>query len=246
MVDLIGHMSKKQNTDPAIDISELRFSWEGSDPILDIERLQIKNGERVFIEGPSGSGKSTLLSLIAGVVTPEKGRVRVNGKLISALNGVSRDRFRADHVGFIYQMFNLIPYLSVAENVTLPCRFSRYRKERASERSSSVEAEAMRLLTRLGMDGLAVITKASTELSVGQQQRVAAARALIGSPEIVIADEPTSSLDTDHREAFIQHLFQECDQEETTLVFVSHDKTLEKLFDRKIELPDINAIGGQV
>ena len=96
----------------------------------------------------------------------------------------------------------------------------------------------------MGDYGAEVIKKPATELSVGQQQRVAAARALIGAPEIIIADEPTSSLDTGHRESFIQLLFRECDQEETTIVFVSHDTTLEKLFDRTIRLADINLIRG--
>ena len=232
----------KKNPDLAIDVSGLCFSWDGHDPLLEIDRLQIKRGERIFIEGPSGSGKSTLLSLMAGVITPQKGNISVNDERISALSGADRDRFRADHIGFIYQMFNLIPYLSVVENVTLPCRFSLRRRERAAARSSSFEAEAMRLLKSLSLDDPAVVKKPATELSVGQQQRVAAARALIGSPEIIIADEPTSSLDTDYRKAFIRLLFQECDPKETTLIFVSHDTTLANLFDQTIRLADINKI----
>jgi putative ABC transport system ATP-binding protein len=235
-------MSDKPITEPATEISGLRFSWDGLEPILDIELIRIERGERIFIEGPSGSGKSTLLSLIAGVVLPQKGDIRVNGKRMSVLNGAARDRFRADHIGFIYQMFNLIPYLSVLDNVTLPCRFSRRRRLRASSRSDDFEAEAGRLLQKLGMGDVAVTKKQATELSVGQQQRVAAARALIGAPEIIIADEPTSSLDTGRREAFIQLLFKECDREETTLIFVSHDTSLEKLFDRTIRLSEINAV----
>ena len=235
-------MSKKRSSELAIKISELCFSWDGHAPILEIERLQINRGERIFIEGPSGSGKSTLLSLIAGVITPQNGTIRIYGKRVSKLKGADRDRFRADHIGYIYQMFNLIPYLSVIENVTLPCRFSLRRRNRAAKRSCGFEEDAIRLLKKLGMDGTADITKPATDLSVGQQQRVAAARALIGAPEIIIADEPTSSLDTDHREAFIQLLFKECDREETTLIFVSHDSSLENLFDRTIRLDDINSI----
>ncbi len=230
--------------DMAVDISELSFSWsQRDDPVLGIDRLQVQHGEHVFIEGPSGSGKSTLLSLIAGVITPQKGRIRVTGTSINDLNGAGRDRFRADHIGFIYQMFNLIPYLSVVENVTLPCRFSRSRRQRAQGRSSNVQAEAMRLLQELGMGDRAVIRKSATELSVGQQQRVAAARALIGTPEILIADEPTSSLDADHRKAFIELLFKECDQVDTTIVFVSHDTTLARHFDNTIRLPEVNVPG---
>ena len=235
-------ISNKHNSNLSVDVSGLCFSWNGHDPLLEIDCLQIKRGERIFIEGPSGCGKSTLLSLIAGVVTPQKGTITINGTLISALNGADRDRFRADHIGFIYQMFNLIPYLSVVENVTLPCRFSLRRREKAADRSSSFKAEAMRLLKSLGLDGASVIKKPANELSVGQQQRVAAARALIGAPEIIIADEPTSSLDTDYRKAFIRLLFQECDPKETTLIFVSHDTILANLFDRTIRLADINKI----
>jgi putative ABC transport system ATP-binding protein len=237
------NMSNKKNNVLEIDITELRFSWrDGCEPVLAIERLQIKRGERVFIEGPSGSGKSTLLSLIAGVVIPQQGTVKVHDVHLNALSGASRDRFRADHIGFIYQMFNLIPYLSVIENVTLPCRFSPHKRDRAAGRTSGIEEQALRLLKKLGMEKPAIANKPVTELSVGQQQRVAAARALIGAPEIIIADEPTSSLDTGHREAFIQLLFKECDREETTLVFASHDIALETLFDRTIRLVEINNI----
>lgn len=234
-------MSNRQNSESAIEMAHLRFAWKnGHDPILAVERLQIGRGERVFIAGPSGSGKSTLLSLIAGVVVPDKGSLHVNGEPLSTFGGARRDRFRADHIGFIYQMFNLIPYLSVIENVTLPCRFSRYRHKRATRLAAKPEDEAMRLLTRLEMDGTSVINRPIYELSVGQQQRVAAARALIGAPEIIIADEPTSSLDTDLREAFIQLLFGECVRQGSTVVFVSHDTGLEKSFDRTIRLADVN------
>ena len=228
--------------DYAIDISELFFSWDGHVPLLEIESLQICKGRRVFIEGPSGSGKSTLLSLTAGVVLPQKGIVKANGELVSGLRGADRDRFRADHVGFIFQLFNLIPYLSVVENVTLPCRFSMRRRNRASNHAYGCEQEAQRLLEKLGMGSTSLINKPATELSVGQQQRVAAARALIGRPEIIIADEPTSALDNAHRESFIQLLFQECDRQEATLIFVSHDITLAEFFDQTIRLADINRI----
>jgi putative ABC transport system ATP-binding protein len=225
----------------AIEISGLRFAWpNGLEPVLMIEHLQINQGERVFIAGPSGGGKSTLLSLVAGVVVPQQGSIKVNGCQLNGLPGTARDRFRADNIGFIYQMFNLIPYLSVVENVILPCRFSMRRRDRASARSSGYINEAMRLLKHLGMGEAGIIDKPVTDLSVGQQQRVAAARALIGTPEILVADEPTSSLDANHREAFIQLLFNECSRKNTTIVFVSHDPGLENLFDRTIRLSDIN------
>jgi putative ABC transport system ATP-binding protein len=236
-------MSENISSPMAIEISGLRFAWRDKlEPVLMIEHLQVHQGERVFIAGPSGGGKSTLLSLVAGVVVPQQGTIKVNGCQLNGLPGAARDSFRADNIGFIYQMFNLIPYLSVVENVTLPCRFSTHRRDRASARSSGYINEAMRLLKHLGMDEAGVINKPVTDLSVGQQQRVAAARALIGTPEILVADEPTSSLDANHREAFIQLLFKECKRKDTTIVFVSHDTGLENLFDRTIHLSDINTV----
>jgi putative ABC transport system ATP-binding protein len=227
--------------DRVIDISGLRFAWPGSAlVVVDIETLQVKRGERVFVRGPSGSGKSTLLSLLAGVVTANEGRLNVLGHDLGTLSGAQRDRFRADHIGFIFQMFNLIPYLSVVENVTLPCGFSALRRERAAKAGGSVQAEALRLLEHLDMSAGDLLGRAVTDLSVGQQQRVAAARALIGAPELVIADEPTSALDSDLRTAFIDLLFRECERDQAALVFVSHDASLAALFDRTIEFRDIN------
>jgi putative ABC transport system ATP-binding protein len=161
-------------------------------------------------------------------------------KDIGRLGGAARDRFRADHIGFIFQMFNLIPYLSVLENVCLPCGFSARRGGRASDAGTSVEAEAIRLLEHLDMAHTAVLRRPVNQLSVGQQQRVAAARALIGRPELVIADEPTSSLDEDRRVAFLDLLFRECEQRRTTLIFVSHDASLGARFDRVIAFAEIN------
>lgn len=192
------------------------------------------------MQGPSGSGKSTLLSLLAGVVSPLEGTVRVLGQHLGALTGAARDRFRADHIGFIFQMFNLIPYLSVTENVCLPCGFSPRRWARAVQAGGSVEREAFRLLEHLDMAAPDVLCRPVTELSVGQQQRVAAARALIGAPEIVIADEPTSSLDADRRANFLDLLFRECMRENAVLIFVSHDASLAPLFDRAIHFNEIN------
>ena len=236
-------MPAKTDGESAIDISKLQFSWnDGDDPILDIDHLGIRRGERVFIQGASGSGKSTLLNLVTGVVTPQRGTIRINGHVLNTLGGAARDRFRADNIGYIYQMFNLIPYLSVLENVLLACRFSTRRRDRAAACVAGLELEAKRLLTHLGMGEQTLLRKPVTELSVGQQQRVAAARALIGTPEIIIADEPTSSLDANHRKAFIQLLCNECRREKNTVVFVSHDAALETLFDRTVRLEALNAV----
>jgi putative ABC transport system ATP-binding protein len=236
------------NPSPVIAIRDLAFRWRrGAPVVLAIDHIEIARGERVFIEGPSGSGKTTLLSLLAGVVKAEQGSLRILGQPLERLGAVKRDHFRADHVGYVFQMFNLIPYLSLVENVTLPCRFSRLRRARALERTGCsgrsarcLEEEALRLLDHLDMAEPARSKRSVTELSVGQQQRVAAARALMGSPEILIADEPTSALDSDRREAFIRLLFRECAETRMSLVFVSHDAALEPLFDRTVRLAEIN------
>lgn len=229
---------------PAVHVSDLRFRWRRDLPeVLHIPELRIERGERIFIRGASGSGKSTLLGLLAGVNLPTAGEVKLLGHSISRLSGAKRDHFRSDHIGFVFQLFNLIPYLSVLENVTLPCRFSRLRKAKAVAAGGDLDAEAVRLLQHLGMADAQLLHRRVTELSVGQQQRVATARALIGAPEIIIADEPTSALDSDMRQAFLRLLFQECDATGSTLLFVSHDRQLEALFARHVALDAINRGG---
>jgi putative ABC transport system ATP-binding protein len=224
-----------------IELSDVRFSWPGGEPLLAITALRVSRGERIFMHGPSGSGKSTLLGLLGGVLEPQHGSVRVDGLQLSAVKRPLRDRFRAERIGFIFQMFNLIPYLSVLDNVTLPARFSEQRRRRATELSGSPAAEARRLLAAVGLDSTLYAARAATQLSQGQQQRVAAARALFGRPQIIIADEPTSSLDADARERFISLLSSECRASEATLIFVSHDAGLRSQFDRQIALADINS-----
>lgn len=224
-----------------IKINDLCFSWKDT-PVINIDRLHIPVGQHLFIEGPSGSGKSTLLNLLAGVLTPQQGDISVLGQSLNQLSGSQKDSFRADNIGFIFQQFNLIPYLSVIDNITLPCSFSNKRKKKVLLRStgSDLKSEAIRLLSALGLSDEALLKRSVNELSVGQQQRVAAARAMFGSPEIIIADEPTSALDTEHRQAFIKTLFDECQKEKITLIFVSHDKSLKQHFDHSINLPEIN------
>lgn len=200
--------------------------------------FEIPQGSFVAIVGPSGSGKTTLLGLLAGVLRATGGAVRVLGRDLGAMGGGARDAFRAEHVGYVFQQFNLIPYLSVRENVTLPARLSSRRRARLG--AESPEAAAERLATRLEIREL--LDEPVSHLSVGQQQRVAAARALLGAPELVIADEPTSALDADRRARFLELLFASCADAGATLVFVSHDRALEPMFDRAIDLTAVNAV----
>jgi|TARA_X000001316_G_C920427_1_gene34622 putative ABC transport system ATP-binding protein len=168
--------------------------------------------------------------------------VKVLGQDLARLSSSKRDQFRADHLGIVFQMFNLLPYLSVTDNVCLPCRFSTYRKTRARHRhDETIQQEAHRLLHQLHLDTSLWGRPVST-LSVGQQQRVAVARALIGKPEVLIADEPTSALDTDRRDAFLDLLLNECRVEGTSLIFVSHDRSLATHFDRHLDMDEINTL----
>lgn len=223
-----------------IEVESLIFRWRSADlPCLCIESFRISRGERVFLFGPSGSGKSTLLALLGGVLTPDHGRVRVLDAELSSMKSRERDRFRVEHVGFIFQQFNLVPYLSVMQNVLLPCHFSPIRAARAIEADGTPVEAARRLLESMHL-GPTVQARPVTELSVGQQQRVAVARALIGRPELIIADEPTSSLDADTQQAFLELLLHECDRWTTTLLLVSHNRQLASYFDREVDLLAIN------
>ena len=226
-----------------IEIEQLRFAWPGSSAdCVAIDHLQIAAGRTLFLHGPSGGGKSTLLGLLAGVLSARQGRVSLLGRDWAALPGPKRDAWRADHVGYIFQQFNLLPYLSVLDNVLLPCRFSALRQQRALAVAGSAAAAAGKLLAHVGLPQ-ALWKRPAAELSVGQQQRVAAARALIGRPEVVIADEPTSALDAALREGFMDLLLAECHAAGSTLVFVSHDERLAARFDQQLSLAEVNRAG---
>ena len=223
-----------------IRIDKLRFAWpQDRVDCLNIEHLSVPAGRTLFLHGPSGSGKSTLLGLLAGVLVPRAGRVELQGVAWASLPSSQRDARRADHVGYIFQQFNLLPYLNALDNVLLPCRFSALRRGRAEAAAGSARRAAESLLQRVGLPQ-ATWERRAGALSVGQQQRVAAARALIGSPEVVIADEPTSALDTALRDAFMALLLGECRTAGSTLVFVSHDRQLATQFDAQLSLAEIN------
>ena len=225
-----------------IDIEALVFRWPGAlHDCLDIAELHLAEGETLFLHGPSGSGKSTLLGLLAGVLLPTRGTIKLGGTSWAMLSGARRDEFRADHVGYIFQQFNLLPYLSVIDNVMLPCQFSAARRQRAMATARDLHGSAAELLTKVGMNE-SLWSRPASMLSVGQQQRVAAARALIGSPQVIIADEPTSALDNALRDTFLDLLLEASREARTTLVFVSHDERLSGRFDTRLALGEINRV----
>ena len=236
MSDMTGktdlHKDSSVTPRQTLHISDLSFRWDRTQPGIRYPDVTLNSGEHLFLRGPSGSGKSTLLSLMGGLIVPNSGSLEMLGTDLTGLSSGQRDRFRADHMGVIFQQFNLVPYLTTLENVTLPCRLSQKRRARALP-SAGQEAES--LLTALGIPQ-SHWRRRVTGLSVGQQQRVAAARALTGAPELILADEPTSALDSDNRDRFIELLLGLAAEKRSSVVFVSHDQSLAQRFDHQLAL----------
>ncbi|MDK8463001.1 ABC transporter ATP-binding protein [Marinobacter sp. SS13-12] len=222
----------------ALSISNLAFCWDKTQPPLRYPDITLNAGEHLFLRGPSGSGKSTLLSLLGGLILPDAGKLSLLGTDLARLSGGQRDRFRADHMGVIFQQFNLVPYLTTLDNVMLPCRLSPKRRARALP---SPESEAESLLTALDIPP-SHWHRRVTGLSVGQQQRVAAARALTGGPELILADEPTSALDSDNRDRFIELLLGLAEAKQSSVIFVSHDQSLAERFNHQIALTALDTL----
>ena len=220
---------------PIISLQDVQFRWPGRAGFgLSVPQFELTRGEAVLLLGASGSGKSTLLSLIGGTVLASQGTVRVAGEDIASLPGGQRDRFRAEQIGMIFQQFNLLPFGSVLDNITLPLRFAPARRKRAGD----AQRAAAGLCAALALPEGLLTTKAAT-LSVGQQQRVAVARALIGTPPLLIADEPTSALDETAQGQFLDLMFQQIRAQRSGLLMVSHDPRMADRFDRVIEMADL-------
>ena len=223
-------------SDSALCLSQIDFTWPGQSSFrLHIPDFHLKCGQKVLLLGESGSGKSTLLSLIGGIVVPDSGAITVAGQDVVGLSAIARDRFRAEHIGVIFQQFNLLPYATPLDNILLPLRFAPQRRARAGD----VKTEALRLTTTLGLPQDLIEHRQAGSLSVGQQQRVAVARALIGKPSLIVADEPTSALDAGSQAAFLDLLFEQCDEAGSTLLMVSHDDRLGSRFDQTVSMTDI-------
>ncbi|MBW4709541.1 ABC transporter ATP-binding protein [Roseobacter sp. YSTF-M11] len=221
---------------PILSLKDVRYQWPGRASFgLEVPDFSVAPAERVLLLGESGSGKSTLLSLICGTITVKSGVITVAGTDIASLSAGQRDRFRAEQIGLIFQQFNLLPYASVLDNIILPLRFTRLRRARVPAPRETAKALCM----NLGLPKNAVSAQAGT-LSVGQQQRVAAARALIGAPPLIIADEPTSALDAATQATFLSLLFAQADEAGSTLLMVSHDARLAEHFDRVIQMSDVS------
>ena len=198
-------------------------------PILDIERFEIKAREQAVLIGESGSGKSTLLNVISGITTADSGKVTIAGTEIASMPEVVRDRFRAERIGFVFQTFNLLPAFSALENVLLGMSFSRKKasRERAKE-----------LLALVGLEHR--LQHRPKQMSVGEQQRVAVARALANQPKLLLADEPTANVDVSNQETILKLLREACTQHEIAMLLVTHSREVASQFERVETLSDFN------
>lgn len=196
--------------------------------VLHLPYLSIEAGEKAALIGPSGSGKSTLLNMIAGMIRPTSGTITLLETDLAKLSEQQMDRFRAKHIGYIFQSFHLLPGYTALENVLIAMRFAN------SSINHQHHSRARELLARVGLEHRS--HHKSSQLSSGEQQRVAIARALANQPSILLADEPTASLDTINREKILSLLIEICSDLQTALLLCTHDLSLVKYTDRTIRL----------
>ncbi|WP_412972199.1 ABC transporter ATP-binding protein [Glaciecola sp. MF2-115] len=222
----------------AVDVDSLAFSYVVNKPIINIKKWRLAKSEHVFMYGPSGCGKSSLLNLLSGILAPQQGNVSILGQDLSRLKNSERDRFRAKHIGVVFQAFNLVPYLSVLDNIKLAMHFADDKQTLSKMESRS---KVLSLLEALQL-APQCLDELAGELSVGQQQRVAIARALINQPELLIVDEPTSALDASAKDAFMKVLIDTATRSQAALIFVSHDMSLAQHFERVESMADINKV----
>ena len=207
---------------PLVQIENVGRKY-GAVRALDNVSFEVKQGEWIAIMGPSGSGKTTLINILGGLDRPSSGRAVVDGMDVGSLGERELTRYRAEKIGFIFQQFHLVPYLSAVENVMLAQYFH----------SVADEAEASRALERVGLGHR--LTHLPSQLSGGEQQRVALARALINQPKLILADEPTGNLD-ESNEKIVLGLLQELRAAGHTLLLVTHSQEIGRMADRRIEL----------
>jgi len=220
---------------PALEIENLQFRYRGAGAFeIAVPSLRLGAGDQVLLTGGSGTGKSTILQIIAGLVDPQSGVVRVAGKDMHSLHGASRDRFRGAHIGMIFQTFNLLQGFSALENVLAALMFSEM--PRPEHRG-----HALAMLKTLGITKPDVLVET---MSVGQQQRVAVARAVACRPVLVLADEPTASLDPENSAAAIELIQQTCTETGAALLCTSHDPAMKERFARVESLDALRQAAG--
>lgn len=212
-----------------IDFDQIAFGY-GTSPLLRISSLTIEAGRSMAIIGPSGSGKTTLLSLIAGILVPQSGALNISGINICALSDAERRRFRSRSIGFVFQDFCLIPYLTVLDNILHPYRIGDQKLSDAARRSAQALAGSLGLGDKLG--------RYPEALSQGERQRVAIARALVTEPSLILADEPTGNLDVHTKQVCLDLLLENARARQATLLMVTHDTGLLGQFDQVMDISD--------
>lgn len=216
----------------ALLLSNLKKSYRepggGVLPVLDIARFELQRGEQVVLVGTSGGGKTTLLNVISGISSPDSGTVEIDGVNVTVLPEAARDRFRAERIGFVFQTFNLLPAFSALENVLLGMSFS----------GKTDRLRARQLLERVGLAGR--LSHRPSQLSVGEQQRVAVARGLANSPSLLLADEPTASVDIANQDVILQLIREACAEHDVSLLLVTHAPEIASQFDRVERLSEFN------
>ncbi len=218
-----------------IEISNLRFHYGEGDFQLHIPKLKIGDGERVAVVGPSGSGKTTLLNLIAGITRPHEGQVVTGGATISELDDGATRRYRIENIGLVFQEFELIEYLDVLDNVLLP-----YRVNNSLRLTTDVRQRARMLLDSVGIGDM--LDRFPDQLSQGERQRVAVCRALLVSPDLLLADEPTGNLDPANKDKVLGILLDYAAEHGATLVTVTHDSDLLARFERVIDFRELTGM----
>ncbi|MFV0431015.1 MAG: ATP-binding cassette domain-containing protein [Alphaproteobacteria bacterium] len=222
---------------PLICLGDIAYKLSEKN-IFRLPALTIEEGQHSLILGPSGCGKSTLLNLISGAISPNAGIIEILGHQLNRLSSYKKDAFRAEHMGIIFQQFNLLPFADVYTNISLGVQFSKERKGNVRH----IKDEICHILEQLNLEPSNILAKKANQLSVGQQQRIAAARALLGKPKIILADEPTSALDDDAASRFIRLVFDCASQQNSTLIMVSHNQSFKSYFNHIIELSDIATV----
>lgn len=214
-----------------IRISDINFRYASGAFHLGIKDLLIAEGEKIAVIGPSGSGKTTLLNLVAGILLPQKGHIEINDLKINSQSDKARRDYRVSNIGFIFQDFGLIDYLDVTDNILHP-----YRISNALKINTTVKDRVKRLAEQIGVNNL--LNRHPADLSHGERQRVAICRALLPEPKLILADEATGNLDPDNKTHILELLFHSVQENNATLLAVTHDQELLHYFDRVINFRD--------